>query len=165
MTLLRSVVVQAIEPAFALLPPRLNTPEAVVMLLAAGLQESRLEFRFQKTNDPYTKGPARGLWQFERSGGVFGVMNHHVTQPLARALCIARNEPFDSVIIHARLEFDDILAAGFARLLLLADPRPLPARTASREEAWQCYLRCWRPGKPHRHTWDNFHAQALAEVG
>ena len=26
--------------------------------------------------------------------------------------------------------------------------------------AWNLYIRTWRPGKPHRHTWDAFHQQA-----
>lgn len=53
-----------------------------------------------------------------------------------------------------------MLAAAFARLLSRADRKPLPALDTSHDEAWDCHVRNWRPGKPHRETWDNFHAQA-----
>jgi hypothetical protein len=159
-TLLAEVLKDAIEPAFLLLPEKMRTDAARVEMLAIGLQESRLKYRFQKTLNPYVKGPARGLWQFERGGGVIGVMTHRHTKDLAEAICKARGVPFDSSLIHARLEFDDVLAAAFARLLLWADPKPLPGIDASHEEAWDCYVRSWRPGKPHRHTWDAFHDEA-----
>lgn len=164
MILLDTIEHRAIGPALARLPAKMDTPAARVMLLAIGLQESRFMYRAQKTANPYVKGPARGFWQFERGGGVVGVMTHLQTADLARTLCQARSTPFDAVLIHARLEFDDVLAAGFARLLLWSDPKPLPAVEADHESAWQCYLRTWRPGKPHRHTWDEFHAQAVAQV-
>jgi hypothetical protein len=97
------------------------------MLLAIGLQESRFLYRAQKiAGQPYMKGPARGFWQEERGGGVHGVMIHPATKDLAQAICKERGVPFDSVLIHARLETDDILAAAFARLLLWADSKPLP---------------------------------------
>jgi hypothetical protein len=164
MILLDSILRTAINPALGMLPVKLESDAARVMMLAIGLQESRLCFRCQKTNDPYTKGPARGLWQFERGGGVVGVMNHRATRELAEAACKSRGVPYDSSMVHAKLEFDDILAAVFARLLLWADAKPLPAIDASHDEAWDCYIRSWRPGKPHRHTWDEFHAQAREQV-
>lgn len=165
MILLDTINKTAIDPALALLPPKMDTPQARVMLLAIGLQESRFMFRFQKiAGKPYQKGPARGFWQFERGGGVHGVMSHAATQDMAERLCIERAVPFDSVLIHAALETDDILAAAFARLLLWADRKALPALDASHDEAWDCYIRNWRPGKPHRATWDQFHAQARGQV-
>lgn len=164
MILLDSILHTAINPALQLLPERMDSDAARVMMLAAGLQESRFEYRFQKVaGNPYAKGPARGFWQFER-GGVFAVMTNRATDGDAKSLCKARGVPFDQVLIHARLEFDDVLAAGFARLLLWADPRPMPMVNADAEFAWKCYLRCWRPGKPHRETWDEFHAAARAQV-
>jgi hypothetical protein len=163
--LLDAIIHKAINPAFELLPSKMDTDAARVMLLAIGLQESRFEYRFQKVHgDPYAKGPARGFWQFERAGGVGGVMNHHTTKDLAKEVCKARGVPFDSSLIHARLEFDDVLAAAFARLLLWADHRPLPSVDADHETAWKTYITNWRPGKPHRSTWDAFHAQARAQV-
>jgi hypothetical protein len=163
--LLDYITREAINPALALLPPKMDSREARVMLLAIGLQESRFMFRFQKiAGRPYEKGPARGFWQFERGGGVHGVMSHEATKEMAEALCHERAVPFDSVLVHARLETDDVLAAAFARLLLWADRGKLPALGASHEAAWECYVRNWRPGKPHRETWDEFHAQARAQI-
>ena len=164
MILLDAVLHNAIRPALDLLPAGMDTRAAHVMLLAAGLQESRLIHRAQKTRDPYVKGPARGLWQFERGGGVMGVMSHHATADHACALCTALGEPWDATLVHERLEYSDVLAAGFARLLLWADPFPLPLVNDDHQAAWQCYLRCWRPGKPHRDTWDAFHALAVSQV-
>lgn len=164
MIVLDAILHSAINPALGMLPAKMDTDKARVMLLAAGLQESRLKYRYQKTNDPYQKGPARGLWQFERAGGVRGVMNHMQTRDYAKAVCEARKVPFDDVLVWTRLEFDDVLAAAFARLLMWADPKPLPDLDASHEEAWLCYLRCWRPGKPHRDTWNAFHEQARQQV-
>lgn len=164
MILLDSILRTAINPALGMLPVKMDSDAARVMLLAIGLQESRLCYRAQKTTDPYVKGPARGLWQFERGGGVFGVMTHRHTKDHAEAVCKAKGVPFDSSLIHARLEFDDILAAVFARLLLWADTKPLPDVDASHDETWDYYIRGWRPGKPHRSTWDDFHKQARAQV-
>lgn len=163
MILLDTVLHNAIRPALALLPAKMDTPAAHALQLAIGLQESRLLQRAQKTKDPYVKGPARGLWQEERIS-VVHVLTHHATQSLARRVCQARGVPADAVLVHARLEFDDVLAAAVARLLLWSDPRPLPPVDADHETAWQCYLRNWRPGKPHRETWDAFHAQAVSQV-
>lgn len=153
----------AINPALLLLPRAMDSDAARVELLAIGKQESRFEFRAQKTSDPYTKGPARGFWQNER-GGIQCVLTNSATRGQAAALCKARGAPFDSAMVHARVEFDDVLAAGIARLYLWADPRPLPPADTDHETAWQCYLRNWRPGKPHRETWDAFHAAAQALI-
>jgi hypothetical protein len=162
--LLDAILRSAINPALSLLPAKMDSDAARVMLLAAGLQESRLKYRFQKTSDPYVKGPARGLWQHERGGGVAGVMGNRATREYAEAVCKLRGVPYDSTLVWTKLEFDDILAAVFARLLMFADPKPLPAVDASHDDAWACYMRCWRPGKPHRDTWDEFHAQARAQI-
>ncbi len=144
---------EAILPALALLPARMNSPAAVALLLAIGLQESRLTHRRQ------IGGPARGLWQFERGGGVRGVLEHPSSKALAAAVCEARGvEPIASRVYDA-LEDDDVLAAAFARLLLWTDPKPLPAM-GDTQAGWDCYIRTWRPGKPHRRTWDALYAQA-----
>lgn len=163
--LLDSIVHKAINPALGMLPAKMDSDAARVMLLAIGLQESRFEYRFQKVHgDPYAKGPAKSFWQFERGGGVIGVLTHHATKDLARDLCQKRGVLPDSSLVHARMEYDDVLAAGFARLLLWADRKPLPGVDAGHDEAWDCYVRNWRPGKPHRQTWDEFHKQARAQA-
>lgn len=162
--MLDTILHTAIDPAFKLLPTKMDSDAARVMLLAIGLQESRFEYRFQKTSDPYTKGPARGFWQNERGGGVHGVMTCPATREYAMAVCKVQGVPFDDTLVHARLEFDDVLAAAIARLILWADPKALPTVDADHETAWQCYVRNWRPGKPRRETWDDFHAKARAQV-
>jgi hypothetical protein len=147
----------AIVPALALLPPAMDTPQARVLLLAIGLQESRFLHRRQ------IGGPARGFWQFERNGGVRGVLTHPASRDDALRICAARHVAPVSATIHAALETDDILAAAFARLLLWTDPLRLPA-AGDADGAWALYLRTWRPGKPHPHTWPVLYAQALSAM-
>jgi hypothetical protein len=159
MNLLADIAASAITPALALLPGRLDSPEARCMMLAIGLQESRLIARAQIVNGG-GKGPARGLWQFERGGGVRGVLEHPATKAAAGAVCLARQVAPTPPAVWAALETDDVLAAAFARLLLLADPKPLPALGDS-AGAWACYLRNWRPGKPKPDSWPAVYAQAL----
>lgn len=145
---------QAIEPAYLMLPARMESDQATLILLAIGLQESMLEHRRQ------IGGPARGLWQFERGGGVAGVLRHPVSRSAALNVCDARRVAPVPEQVYQRLEFDDVLSAAFARLLLFTDPAPLPA-VGECAKAWDYYLRTWRPGKPHRHTWDGLYAQAM----
>ncbi|MDM1697082.1 hypothetical protein HX099_10495 [Thiopseudomonas alkaliphila] len=155
--MLKNVIQTAIEPALALLPARMKSKKAVVMMLAIGLQESRFIHRRQ------IKGPARGLWQFESGGGVRGVLNFHTTAHLAKNIALERIGTADRAAIYNALEHDDVLAAVFARLLLWTDPRSLPV-LGDVQAAWDLYLRTWRPGKPHRHTWDALYQQALKAV-
>lgn len=143
-----------IEPALLLLPARLDSPRALVMLLAIGLQESRFTARRQ------IGGPAVGLWQFEAGGGIRGVISHAVTRPLVQAACRRLGETCCVSQVYAALSSNDVLAGVFARLLLFSDPAPLPA-IGDVEGAWALYMRTWRPGKPHRETWDAFYAQAM----
>jgi hypothetical protein len=148
----------------------MRSDEARVMLYAIGLQESRLVHRYQILEGrPGVKGPARGLWQFERGssvfgGGVWGVFKHKASRFWLHELCKARSVAFDPPVIWERLETDDVLAAGLARLLLFTDPKPLP-RLGDVDEAWNLYAkRTWRPGKPHPHTWPKFYEESLAFV-
>lgn len=149
---------QAIEPAFQLLPARMESAEATLMLLAIGLQESRFEHRRQ------IKGPARSFWQAEKGGGmVHGVLRHPATRKHALAACDARGvQPVDETV-YVAIEHDDVLAAALARLLLFTDPFPLP-KLGDAAGAWDYYLRTWRPGKPHPQTWPGLYAQALEVV-
>lgn len=143
--------------ALLLLPAKMTSPQAELMLLAIGLQESRLTHRRQ------IGGPARGLWQFERGGGVAGVLRHAASREHALSVCDARRVAPVPEQVYQRLEHDDVLAAAFARLLLYTDPARLPA-LGEVGASWDLYLRTWRPGKPHRHTWDALYAQALEAV-
>ncbi len=155
--MLQQIRASAIAPALKLLPAKMSGRRAELMLLSIGLQESRLIHRRQ------IGGPARGLWQFEKGGGVRGVLEHPATQTLARSVCQARGVPATDAAVYTALEHDDVLAAAFARLLLWADPEPLPA-VGEVQRAWALYLRTWRPGKPHRQTWDALYAQTMEEV-
>ena len=155
---LNDVLARAIVPALQLLPKRMDSEKARIMLVAIGLQESRFQHRHQ------IGGPAHGFWQFESGGGVKGVMTHQATKQHALELCNARGVPFVRSMVFEALEVDDVLAAGIARLLLWSDPAPLPANDDA-QAAWNLYVRTWRPGKPHRQTWDAFYRQAVAAVG
>ncbi|CAB3925121.1 hypothetical protein [Achromobacter ruhlandii] len=157
-----TIVSGAISPALALLPTRMDTPAARVMLLAIGLQESRFVHRRQ------IGGPARGFWQFEKGtrasrGGVWGVYLHPASKDRLAALCKARSVSCDPDAIYAALEYDDVLAAGVARLLLWTDPKALP-QIGEADAAWALYQRTWRPGKPHPQTWPALYAQAMAAL-
>ncbi len=170
MNKLKNIIETAINPALKLLPVAMDTPQARVMLLAIGLQESRFEHRFQVVRGrPGAKGPARGFWQFEPGtrasrGGVWGVWLHDASRFRLSQLCAARHCAFEPAAIYAAIEIDDVLAVGVARLLLFTDPLRLPA-VDDVDGAWALYAkRCWRPGRPHRQTWDAFHAQARAAV-
>lgn len=157
-TLFSTIEHEAVYPALAHFPPKMTSDMARVMLLAIGMQESRMAYRRQLGD-----GPARGLWQFERNGGVKGVMGHHATSSLAEKLCEARNVNFIRTHVWKALEYDDVLAAGFARLNFWWDAAPLSS-IKSPEDGWQLYMRTWRPGKPHRETWDEFFNSARKHV-
>ena len=154
---LPEIISDALIPAFVILPEPMDSATARVMLLTIGQQESRFLYRRQ------VNGPAKGFWQFEQGGGVKGVINHPSTSSHCRNLARARGVDFTAPAIFNALEFDDVLAAGVARLLLFADSKPLPA-IKDAEACWDCYVRNWRPGRPHRDTWDAFHAEALKAV-
>lgn len=159
---LKTMTATAITPALALLPARMDTAEARVMLLAIGLQESRFTHRQQ------IGGPARGFWQFEKGtrasrGGVWGVFLHAASKNHLASLCRARSVACDPDAIYAALEYDDVLAAGVARLLLWTDPKALP-QIGEADAAWALYQRTWRPGKPHPQTWPALYAQAMAAL-
>ncbi len=146
-----------LDDTFAIIGEHFDTPASRAMLWAIGRQESRFVHRRQ------VGGPARGFWQFEKGGGVKGVLTHPASKKHAAALCKERGVEATAAAVYPALEKDDILAAGFARLLLFTDPAPLPApKAGNAQTAWAYYLRNWRPGKPHRHTWDTFWKEAVA---
>lgn len=161
---LAPVIKTILDPGMALLPMAMDTPKARVMLLTIGQQESKFKDRYQVLNGG-GKGPARGWPQFELGGGVRGVMNHHTTAGHAHRLCLERNVAWDARLIWTQLEYDDLLACGFARLLLYSDPKPLP-ELDDVEGAWKLYAdRTWRPGRPHPETWPAYHLAARKALG
>jgi hypothetical protein len=139
------------------LPGKFDSPEATVLLLAIGLQESRFQHREQ------IGGPARSFWQFERGGGVTGVLTHPYTARYAQAACVLRGVAPTREAVYARMLDDDLLGCAFARLLLYSDPHPLPA-LGHASAAWAYYVENWRPGKPHPDSWGGLYSEAIAAV-
>lgn len=157
--LLDSLLRSAIDPALSLLPPKMASDDARVMLLAITLQEAEGINRVQ-----FGDGPAHGLWQMEEGGGVRGVMTHSMSRDFARAICAVRKVPFDRHEVWNALVRDDVLAAAFARLLLYTDARPLPKAEANDSTTWDYYERNWRPGKPRPADWPKNIAAARGQV-
>lgn len=156
---------KSIDEAFELLPEKMDSKEARLMVLAIGYQESRFEHRRQLVgNPPRPTGPAKSFWQGERGGGmVHGVRRHPSTGEYAHDLYHYRGvEPADPAIWYA-IEHDDVLAAGLARLLLWSDPYKLPS-IGDEDGAWKLYMRTWRPGKPHFATWSEMYRRAMADL-
>lgn len=163
-----------IDPALVLLERHMigrPGPAPRAMLVAIGLQESALRYRAQILAGG-GRGPARGLWQFERGGGVLGVLRHISTRAAAIEICRHHGVLPDSDAVWRRLETDDRLACAFARMLLWTDAQALPpARDRSEEAAWQYYLRTWRPGAFERDPvglrskWARHFRTALTTIG
>ena len=133
---------------------------ARVGLTAISGQEANWTERLQKPI-PY----AHGLYQFERLGGVRGVLYDDVTRPMALAACVKAGVPAPVTTLGAwrMLATDDALATAFARLLLYTDVLPNPAMDD--EEGWyRYYLNLWRPGSPSRARWSGVFPQALDAV-
>lgn len=143
--------------AFALLPRPMDNIEARAMLIAIGLQESRFQHRRQ------ISGPARGFFQFERGGGVAGVLSHAASARHAEAVCERLRYQPEVGECYMAVADNDVLACCFARLLLWTLPMALPDRGMA-DDAWQQYIAGWRPGRPHRSTWDNCYARAWSLV-
>lgn len=137
------------------------TPDVLRFILAIAGQESACTHRFQILSGG-AAGPARGNYQFEQGGGVRGVMLHRASAARAALLCEAASVRFEQAAIWRAIEGHDGLAYGFARLLVLTDPAPIPTQ---QDEAWQYYLRCWRPGKPHPDKWPGHWEAAGRAVG
>lgn len=155
---LPDVIRIAINPAMALLPSRMDSVQARAMLLAIGLQESEFQYRRQ------LNGPARGYFQFERLGGVQGVMKHHATSAIAAEVTRRLDYPFQVDVLYDAIENNDVLATCFARLLLWTIPAPLPEELED-DIGWEQYLSGWRPGRPHPNRWPSRYAAAWVAVG
>lgn len=141
----------AIDGAMAILPAKMDSPRARHLLRTIALQEAFKDgkwFTYQELADG-GKGPARGGWQFERAGGVAGVLSHPASMRHAQSVCLARGVTASPRNVWTALETDEVLAAAFARLLLWTDPEPLPGDV---EGAFRLYLRTWRPGAYTRGT-------------
>ena len=166
------VIRVSIDPGLALLPSAMDTPAARVLMLAICGQEADFHHRWQVFDRarPEAMGAARGLYQFERGGGVRGVLTHERSRSYALVVCAERGVKPTMDAVYQTLHADDVLAGAFARLLLWTDPRALPA-VGEVEAAWQMYLRNWRPGAytngntrqraDLRAKWDGYYATAM----
>jgi hypothetical protein len=132
------------------------TDGARVLVMTIAGQESRWKDRRQ------IGGPARSYWQFEFGGGVDDVFR--ITGLKLGTVCASFDIPYDKAVVFEAMAWCDPLACAMARLLLWSDPAPLPA-VGDKEAGWQYYLRNWRPGAPHRSSWDGLYDQSLAAIG
>lgn len=134
------LLITGIHPALELLPAKMNSGHHMLVAIAA--QESGLRARRQEP-----QGPARGWWQFEQIG-IDGVEKHPATAEYSEvvrlALGIERKE------VYRAIQYNDVLAAAYARLLLWRHPAPLPDDMVP---AWDYYISLWKPGKPHAERW------------
>jgi len=129
----------AVEPALSLLPEARRSVEAKAFLLAIALQESKLAHRRQAG-----AGFAHSFLQFEL-GTVELLWKHETTKQAASEICGVLSIPKTPLGVFVAMEFNDILACYFGRLLLLTVRRPLPAK-GDIEESWSQYVGTWRPG-------------------
>src|SRR5205085_2088624 len=107
---LAEITERAIDPALAFLPPKMDSAEARVQLLAIGLQESGFRDRRQLIlvkrggrTQLLPEGPAKSFWGAERGGGmVRGVRTHPATRQYAARLYALRGvRPLDASIWNA----------------------------------------------------------------
>lgn len=174
---LKAVNTLILNKMFGFFPTNYDTLSVRLLLLTIGLQESRFTSRRQLINKVVDgnkvlvpEGPAIGFWQFElgnavSKGGVWGVLNHFRVGAIAKKFCEDLGLKPDPETVWRAMENNDVLAAGFARLLLLCDAKAVP-QIGDIDGAWKCYAeRTWRPGKPHRDTWHGFYIQARKELG
>lgn len=149
-----------ITAGLALLPPRMTSDAARLQLYTTSLQEN------PKRLPKQVGGPAVGDYQMEKGGGVVGVLIHDTSKNLARSVCDVRDVDPTPEAVYLALQFDQVLAAAFARLLYWTDPKPLP-NVGDEEGAWKLYLRTWRPGAYNRQPeelrakWTKNYAAAL----
>lgn len=139
-------LLEAVKAGFALLPERMGGRTAGVLCVTSSLQESPNGEQCQLPVKPDKCGPARGIFQFERMGGVYGVINHPASRPHILKLCELKGiEPTVDGLYAALPTADDSLDAAVARLLYWTDPNPLP-ELGDVDGAFRYYLHNWRPG-------------------
>jgi len=152
-----SLLTDYIDPALYTLSVQSNIPisdEARVECLTIAGQESNWQYRKQQG------GPARSFWQFEKGGGVAGVLSHAASATKIKTFCGALLIPCTTDTVYEAMAWNDFLAAVMARLLLFTDPAPLP-KLGNVQGGWDYYLRNWRPGAPHPDVWPGLYQKAL----
>lgn len=153
-----------IEAGLGLLTTAMRSTAAEVLLYATSRQEN------PKRLPQQVGGPAVGDYQFEKGGGVKGVLTHKAVRTYAEACCSVRGVLHTQDAVYEALKTDPVLAAALARLLYYTDPKALPV-VGDEAGAWALYLRTWRPGayarQPEelRAKWKNSYADAMAAYG
>jgi hypothetical protein len=139
--------------AFALLPAGWDSREARAELLAIGYQESEFNARIQGGKGTKAgKGPAHGLWQFEKMGGVWEALSSPITGPVLQPICRQLLYVPTPAVVHEAIVHNDVLAMCLARCLLRIDFRALPT-PLEWQKGWSIYKNNWRPGEPHPEKW------------
>lgn len=156
----KDLLVLAVKPALTFLESRGIKQDAAstVQVLNIAGQESNWQYRVQ------IGGPAHSYWQFEEGGGVVGVLNHAASASHMKALCAWLDITATPDQVYAAMIYNDVLAAGMARLLLYTDPQAMPA-VDDYDGSWTMYRNVWRPGAPHYDSWHARRDTARQAVG
>lgn len=160
-----------IEAGLALLPEPLRSLDAKVQLYATSIQENPTRAPRQiikKDGKLQPIGPAAGDYQFEKTGGIRGLLNFksESVQSLLTSVCAARQVLRTVDGLFDAIQRDPVLAAALARLLYFTDAGALP-KAGAEQYAWDVYLRTWRPGayerdpKGLRAKWSKSYAEAM----
>lgn len=160
-----------IDSGLDLLPEPLRTLDAKVQLYATSVQENPTRAPRQiikKDGKLQPIGPAAGDYQFEKTGGIRGLINFKSArvQQMLVGVCKARKVAVTVDALFDAIQVDPVLAAALARLLYFTDAGALPEAGAE-QYAWEVYLRTWRPGayerdpKGLRAKWSNSYAEAM----
>ena len=147
----------ALDPACQLLPARMQSPDARLLLLAIAWQESGLTQRRQLAG-----GPARGYFQCELIACAH-VLTHRASRPHVERICEALDIPPAASALYAAVEFHDVLAVVVARLNLWTHPAPLPP-VGDIGGAYRYYEDVWNPGRPRPERWPDAYAVASAAL-
>lgn len=154
------VLAEVIVPGFTALPKEMDTPEARVLILATGGQETDYRTREQ---DGHPVGGAQGLFQMQYNC-VVDIMNNRASGNFVWNLCGVLGITYGSHAIFDALLTNDELAACMTRLAYWCDPRPLPD-VGDMMGAWGAYERVQRPGKPRYSKWkQTAYPQALTAL-
>jgi hypothetical protein len=157
---LKGLLLDIIRPVHDGLHAEYGVPasiEADCLSLAIKIQESG-QTAVRDQGDPTVTGPATGLWQFERTGGVWECLNAPKIAPIFVELAERSGlRPVSDQTVWRYFttpQSDDLAAAG-ARLVMYLDPAPLPSATLDAvQAALGYYLRRWRPAKNERREQD-----------
>lgn len=160
-----------IDSGLAQLPESLRTLDAKVQLYATSIQENPTRAPRQiikKDGKLQAIGPAAGDYQFEKTGGIRGLINFKSDrlQQMLSEVCKARKVAVAVDALFDAIQVDPVLAAALARLLYFTDSGVLP-KAGAEQYAWEVYLRTWRPGayerdpKGLRAKWSKSYAEAM----